>query len=139
MNINGLMKLVQAYKQYKETRPGKLWIKMSAEAIAEQKRHSAALDPLLRDCEVLEAKLKAVQAAIEAEQMQWRNAMVRFHPELKDYSFAIDDTNWVMRVDYREGDALLPGDSYGDQGEEEEQATPPEWVAELLKGIQAQS
>lgn len=118
-----------------ETRPGKIEWPMNEKAIAEQARHSAVLDPLVEQGHLLQTRLKAVEAAIEAEQAEWRANMVAAHPEMKDYSFSIDEEKMVMRVDYREGEKLLPGDSYADV-EESDLPKPPEWVEGLKKTLQ---
>lgn len=118
----------------RDTRPGRIMWPMNAQAKAEQERHSAVLNPLVRQLATLQVKVKLIEATIEAEQVEWRGNMIDAHPEMADYSFSIDDKKWVMRVDYHEGETLLPGDSYAD--EEGEGPTPPAWVDEVMQTVQ---
>lgn len=93
---------------------------LNEEAMAEQKRHSQAIDAIMEEAQTAIMAVQMAKSKLEREQARWVRNMGRAMPEL-----VADNSDFKISEDGRTFRRVL-------SEEAPSTATPPEWVQEMI-------
>ena len=102
---------------------------LNEQAMAEQHRHERVINELNPKLRIALLAVSMLKRAILKENVQWRENMIKAHPEFSDYSFTVVGFD-KARVNYRKGQPLMPGDRLAPADLNKK---PPAWVDEMMQ------